>query len=130
MKKLISIFVFLFPALLVFSQGIYNNGAHIVINSGTTVYIDGDANGDYTNASGGLIDIDGRLVLEGDFTNNAANNVFTNVDADGEVVFAGTTQSITSPVANYVNFEKVTIESSSTTTLKAASGMTVMVYLQ
>ncbi|MBN2894108.1 MAG: T9SS type A sorting domain-containing protein [Bacteroidales bacterium] len=123
MKKLLLSLSLLFP-LLSFAQGLYNNGATIVVTTGAYLYVDGDANGNYVNAAGGQIDIDGTMILEGDFTNTSANNVFKNVDADGEVVFAGATQTITSALPNYTNFEKVTINSGSTTSLVAASGMT------
>ena len=39
---------------ILFSQGIYNNGANIIVTNGATVYIDGNANGDYRNE----IDVD------------------------------------------------------------------------
>ena len=72
------------------SQGLYNNGANIVITSGATIYIDGDASGNFVNDGAGLIDIDGDIVVEGNWTNNAANNVFTARDNNGWVRFKGT----------------------------------------
>lgn len=123
MRKTFILFLGLLP-VFAFGQGLYNNGAKIVVETGATVYIDGGSNGNYVNANGGEIDIDGTIVVEGDFTNNAANNVFINTGSDGEVVFAGGTQTITSPIAHYVDFEKVTINSGSSTSLVAASGMT------
>lgn len=122
MKKIVFLTLFILPVFL-FSQGITNNGANIVISGGSYVIVDGGANGNYVNNSG-LIDIDGTMQIEGDFTNNAANNAFTNVNSDGTFIFAGANQTITSPIANFANFEKVTVNSSSTTTLAAASGMT------
>ncbi len=123
MKKFILTLFVILP-FIALSQGLYNNGASIVITSGGYLYIDGGANGNFTNAAG-EVDIDGYMIVEGNFTNNAANNVFTNVDTDGEVRFAGGTQTITSALPNYTNFEKVTINSGSSTTLIAGSGMTV-----
>lgn len=112
-----------------FAQGITNDGATIVITSGTTVSV---TNGGYlnlTNGSDGQIDLDGVLQVDGDFENRAANNVFINTDSDGEVVFAKSgVQTITSNLAdmsNFINFEKVTINSGSDTQLAAGSAMTV-----
>ncbi|MBN2663381.1 MAG: T9SS type A sorting domain-containing protein [Bacteroidales bacterium] len=123
MKKIVLFALCVLPFFL-FSQGIYNNGANIVVSSGSYVIVDGGVNGNYVNANSGLINLDGIMQIEGNFTNNAANNAFSNVDADGTFIFAGTNQTITSPIANFVNFEKVTINPTSTTTLAAASGMT------
>ena len=72
------------------SQGLYNDGANIIVTTGATVFIDGDANGNFRNENGGLIDIDGDIVIEGNWTNNAVNNVFTNRNNDGWVRFRGT----------------------------------------
>ncbi len=122
----LSLFVIL-PSLIL-AQGLINNGAKIVIETGTTVYVDGDANGNFTNASGGELDLNGVLTIEGDFVNNATNNVFRNRDTDGEVIFAGGTQSITtnqSDMSNFIDFEKVTINNGSTTNLTAGSASTI-----
>ena len=74
------------------AQGIRNNGANIVVTTGSWIYVDGDANGGFLNENGGLIDIDGEMIIEGNWTNNAANNVFTNrTPSDGWVRFQGTT---------------------------------------
>lgn len=114
-----------------YAQGLLNNGAKIVITSGTNVYIDGGASGNFTNATNstdGEIDLDGKIIVEGNFTNNSNGNVFINTDTDGEVVFAGTTQNITSSSAdmsNFIDFEKVTINDGSTTNLQAGSAATV-----
>ena len=123
MKK-IFVIVLSFIPLLSFSQGIYNNGANIVITSGSYVIVDGGANSNYVNTNGGLIDIDGTMQIEGNFTNNAVNNAFTNVNSDGTFIFAGTNQTITSPISNFANFEKITINSGSTTSIAVASGVT------
>jgi len=90
-KKAVTISgVFSLLITICFAQGIRNNGANIIVTTGASVYIDGDANGNFLNENGGLIDIDGDIVLEGDWTNNAANNVFTARDNDGWVRFKGT----------------------------------------
>jgi len=83
--------IFILISTLLFSQGIINNGASIVITSSANVYIDGDANGSYTNSGSGEIDSDGKISLEGSWINNGSGDVFVNNDNTGEVVFIGTT---------------------------------------
>lgn len=123
MKNLL-VFIFVLTPFLFFAQGVYNNGANIVISSGSYIIVDGGTNGNYLSENNGLIDIDGIMQIEGNFTNNSVNNAFSNVDSDGEFIFAGTTQNIISPIANFADFEKITINNGSTTTLAAASGLT------
>lgn len=131
MKKL-SFLLVLFAPFFLFGQGLVNNGAQIVVTTGAEIYIDGGTNGNYKNTDG-LIDLNGVISVEGDFTNNSStnNHVFKNVGTDGEVVFAGGTQNITTSQADltdYIDFEKVTINSGSNTTLAsttAPSAMTV-----
>jgi hypothetical protein len=133
MRKIYFLFVLFLP-VLVYSQGVINNGAKIVITSGAELFIDGDAVADYTNSTtggvNGTIDLDGKLRLEGDFVSNSTNatnpNVFINVDTDGEVIFAGASQNISNSTANYfIYFEKVTVNSGSTTNLLAGSAATI-----
>lgn len=95
------------------AQGLYNNGASIVIPSGTYIYIDGDGSGNYLNedaggASDGEIDIDGTIIVEGDWTNNSANNVFINRDNDGTVKLKGTTTQTVGGTGT-TTFENLTI---------------------
>lgn len=75
--------------------GLYNNGARIVVSSGTYLYIDGDNNGDYYNkdagATDGLIKVDGTLIVEGDFISDANTSPIDNPSAAGGTVeFRGT----------------------------------------
>lgn len=89
---------FFITTLPLFSQGLINNGAHITLNNGGAVYIDGGTSGDFINqdAAGpsyGRITIitDGYMYLEGDWTNNSAdptNKVFTTTSL-GEIYFSG-----------------------------------------
>jgi len=129
MKSKIIFLLSMFP-LLVFSQGVTNNGAKIVISSGAYVYVDGGTNGNFvnkTNVSDGSINNDGNLIVEGNFSNNttgASANVFTNINASGKVTFAGANQNI-SNTNNFINFENVKINSGSTTNLLAGSAATI-----
>ncbi len=109
----------------VFAQGVVNNGATIVIESGTHFVI---SNGNYlnqTNTTDGAIDIDGVMYVSGDFTNNATGgNVFINTDTDGEVVFNGSGIQTISGSGNFINFEKVTVKANSDTRLSEGYAMT------
>jgi hypothetical protein len=77
-----------------FSQGLINNGAHIVMNGAAFVNIQG-ATGNYLSQAGGIIDntaVGGTMYFTGDWTNNSANNGFSN---DGTtVVLNGGNQNI------------------------------------
>ena len=91
-----------------YSQGIVNNGAKIVLTTGANVYIDGDANGGYTNAGAGEINSDGNISLEGDWINNGSTNVYTAIDNTGATIFTGTTpQEIGG--THLTNFENLTV---------------------
>ena len=89
--KLFSLLVLNIFSISLFSQGLVNNGANIVVTSGANIYIDGDANGGYTNLNAGLINSDGTISLEGDWTNNGSTDVYTSIDNTGATVFTGTT---------------------------------------
>jgi hypothetical protein len=87
------------PVVLLFSsgltaQGLYNNGAKMVIGSGAYVYLDGTG-GNYLNESSGgdgAIALDGTLALEGNYTNNVAgSDILATTGIDGQVEFLGTT---------------------------------------
>ncbi|MCD6555896.1 MAG: hypothetical protein J7K64_01760, partial [Bacteroidales bacterium] len=131
-KQLLILFSFVFFGTSVFAQGITNKGAVITVSSGTYLVVDN--NGGYFNESDGSnhgqIDLDGIFQIEGDFQNNvtdASQHVFTNVGTDGEVIFAGSgTQHILNATDNaYIDFEKVTVNSGSTTLLDAGSAATM-----
>ncbi|MFH1319391.1 MAG: T9SS type A sorting domain-containing protein [Bacteroidota bacterium] len=94
-----------------FAQGVYNNGGTIVINTGTSIYIDGDDDGDYLNETGisdGKIDINGDMVIEGDWRNNASNTVFINPGIDGTVTMQGITPQYIGGTGT-TSFENLTI---------------------
>lgn len=74
-------------------QGVYNNGARIVIGSGVSVNING-TNGNYrneTNVTDGLIDLSGKLAIAGNLTNNATADVLNTAVAGSTVILSGTT---------------------------------------
>ena len=98
------------------AQGLYNNGATMVVSGGTWVYLDGGANANYRNESmgsnHGSLDIDGSVVLEGDWTNNATSgNVLINRDNDGWVRFVGSTAQNYNGTAD-TRFEYLEIDNS------------------
>ncbi len=112
----VSLIVLIIPwSSVLYSQGIYNNGALVIIQSTATVHIDGDGNGKFTNLTGGgsdgQIDINGTMEVEGAWTNNAANNVFTNVGTDGTVKLVGTTEQEVGG-SNWTDFENLTLDNS------------------
>ena len=75
-----------------FAQGVYNNGAKIVIGTGITVNISG-ISGNYrneTNVSDGSIDLSGTLAIAGNVTNNAVAEVLTTSATGSTVVLSGT----------------------------------------
>ncbi len=74
----------------IFSQGIINNGAHIVLNGATYVYVDNTGN--YLSQNGGIIDntaAGATMYVPGNWTNNSANNGFSN-DGAGVALYGGT----------------------------------------
>lgn len=96
-------------------KGLVNNGCIIKIGSNDVIYIDGDANGDFSNmfANGenGRVDSDGTIILEGDWNNLAYDSVFINTDGNGTVIFKGTTQQ-TLGGSNITDFEHLTVNNS------------------
>lgn len=79
-----------------FAQGIYNNGASIVLTSGSNIYIDGGTSGNYLASGASTIKgsaATGTLILEGGFTNNSANSGFTTPN-NTTVSFVGAGQII------------------------------------
>lgn len=99
MKSLVVI-VFLSVGIIsnrLVAQGVYNNGANIVITSGTDVYVDGDNSGDYFTTSNGEIDVKNtaELFVEGDWTNNnGADNAITTSTTTGWVRFEGNSSAL------------------------------------
>lgn len=93
MKKYHIIPVALLFSSGLFAQGLYNNGAKIVIPAGVTVYVSGSG-GNYrneTNGSNASIALDGTLKLDGNYTNNVAgSDILSTVGAASKVEFSGT----------------------------------------
>ncbi len=88
---------------VIYSQGILNNGAHIVLN-GATYVTTMNATGNYLSQNGGIIDNTApgaTMYIAGDWTNNSANNGFSNDGAS--VALYGGTQYIggTTPTVFY-----------------------------
>ena len=100
------------------AQGVYNNGANIVVSSGTYFVIDGNTGNFRNETSGndGVIDLTGTLKLGGNFTNNvAASDAFGTLASGSEVIFAGTgTQTIGGSSSAVYNFDKLTVNSGAT----------------
>ena len=90
----ITVLLFLLMYECSFAQGLYNNGANIVVTDGSAIYVDGSAinTGNYTSASSGLIKNSGTLGtctmrLTGNWINNASTAGFSN--AGSTVTFLG-----------------------------------------
>ncbi len=132
-KLILTLFAIVSFNFGIFAQGITNDGATIVITSGTTVSVTNG--GGYINltngANHGQIDLDGTLQIEGDFVNEATSvteNVFINTNTDGTVVFTGTAdQHIKNTTANaFIDFENLTVNKASNTVfVDAGSAATV-----
>ena len=124
---LLALIFFILSQSFSFSQGIHNNGASVVVESGAYINI---VNGSYVNSTqssnDGSIDLDGIITLDGNFLNNAASgNVFINTDTDGEVIFAGAGTQTIGGTGDYIDFEKVTVNSGSQTQIPADKAATV-----
>lgn len=117
MKKIFYILFFLLTfSSGSFSQGLFNNGALIVIQTGALVKVDGDANGNYLNTTSttdGRIDINGNMQVDAHWTNNASGggHVFINIGTNGTVSFVGTTQQDVGGTA-WTDFENLTLNNS------------------
>lgn len=121
MKKTLIYMLLLFTSFGLYSQGVYNNGARIVIGSGIYFNIIG-TNGNLlneTNVTDGSIDLAGTLKLEGNYTNNvSASDILSTVANGSDVAFTGTTnQSIGGSTSASFTFDKLTINNSNGVTL-------------
>ncbi len=75
-----------------FSQGLYNNGAKIVVQSGGNIYVNGNYQAESISGNHAEIDLDGDFFLAGNFENNvSAGNGFLRQDLDGTLHIVGAT---------------------------------------
>lgn len=96
----------------ILAQGIYNNGAKIIVTSGAYLNISGAAGGlkNETNVTDGAMVLNGTFQITGNFVNNA-NSDFVDPASAGEVVFNGVTkQNITGSSPQTTNFINVKID--------------------
>ena len=92
--KRILIYMLLITYSELYSQGLYNNGAKIVVSSGAYLNIVGTSGGylNTTNATDGAISLDGTLKVEGNIVNNAAvSDLISTSTPSGKVMLSGTT---------------------------------------
>lgn len=123
-KSIIQITLFVTLMLLgnkSYEQGLLNNGAKIIIESGADLIVDGDVIIQTESGSNGTFSLEGELKLSGDFTNN--NSVAGDVFAvnSGNITFNGsTTQEVNGNaatnfgdmvLANSVEFNSVSQQS-------------------
>lgn len=97
------------------AQGLINNGARIVLNTGSAVVVDG-ATGNYTSQAGGLITNNttgGSIYIGGNWINNAGNAGFSNDGAT--VLLTGAAQSIGGSAST--SFFNLTLQGTNTKTL-------------
>jgi hypothetical protein len=128
MKKLIFTVSFLLSAGAFKAQGLYNNGADIVVSSGTYLVVDGTTGNFLNTTSGndGEVHLTGTLKLGGNFTNNVlASDAFGTLATGSEVIFAGSgTQVIGGTSTATQNFDKITINSGATVQVTADKKVT------
>lgn len=112
-KKQLIVLIALVFSSGIYAQGIYNNGAKIVIGSGTTLFISGNYQNE-TNVSDGSIDLSGTLKLEGNYTNNvAAVDVISSASAGSKLELIGTVaQTIGGTTSATFSFPDLTINNS------------------
>ncbi len=103
------------------AQGIYNNGAFIVMTGPAQIYVDGGTNGDYLSTGIGVITPSATdvITLEGDWTNNAVNTGFTG-DA-GTVVLNDAAQTING--TSSTTFYNLTLLGTGSKTLNVATSV-------
>lgn len=92
MKHVLVILLMSFSNCFLYCQGLYNNGANIVVSGSATLYIEGGTNGDYrSNGASAELDLQNApstLMIEGDINNSTGTGAFTG-DYSGVVEFVG-----------------------------------------
>ncbi|MHC1703189.1 MAG: T9SS type A sorting domain-containing protein [Tenuifilaceae bacterium] len=117
--RLIVVFLLMGTSTVSFSQYLRNEG-RLVLASGGQINVQGNIQNEGT----GEINSSGIITLTGNLTNNGSSNIFTTpLNTNNEVVFAGTSQII-GGTANLFDFQKITINSGSTTQVEAGKGVT------
>jgi len=117
--RLIVVLILMGTPAVSFSQYLRNEGK-LVLASGGQINVQGNIQNEGT----GDINSSGIITLTGNLTNNGSSNIFTTpLNANNEVVFAGTSQII-GGTANLFDFQKITINSGSSTQVEAGKGVT------
>jgi hypothetical protein len=120
MKRFTALASIFLASLMVASAGIYNDGAKIVVTSGTSVVIQGDL---LNNATTGAIDNEGTIKLSGNLTNNSTGfGVFENLNSAGTLEFTGTGAQTISGTGNNLSFETVVVDAASNVTFTNIGG--------
>jgi hypothetical protein len=117
MKKIPYLIISILFSSGLYAQGVYNNGAKIVIGTGATLNISGTG-GNYrneTNVSNGSVDLSGTMKIAGNLTNNViASDVFSSMALGSVVAFSGTTSQTVGGTTTATNsFTNLTINNSS-----------------
>jgi len=96
MKKIPFLIISILFSAGLFAQGVYNNGAKIVIGTGVTLNLSGPGGWyrNVTNVTNGSMDLFGTLKIGGNIINNVATADFLGTTTSGEVMFTGTSLQI------------------------------------
>lgn len=116
MKKYLLVLLVLLVNFTLHGQGLYNNGAKIVVGAGTCLYITGNYQNE-TNVNNGSVDLAGTIKLNGNYINNVSTaDAITTATAGSEVVFNGTgNQQVSGTTSVAAVFPKLTINKASNT---------------
>lgn len=108
-KYIISSIVFLFTSGL-YAQGLINNGAKIVVGTGSYVTVSGQ-NGNLRNETNGSVDLSGTLSLSGNVTNNVSgSDLLGTVTTGGVVVLNGSvSQTLGGTTSTPFTFPNLTV---------------------
>jgi hypothetical protein len=103
------------------AQGLYNNGAKIVVGSGTYLCVNGTGGNvrNETNVSNGAIKLDGTLKVSGNYTNNVtAADILVSPAAGSTVAFIGTaSQTLGGTTTTPFTFDNLTVNNSAGITM-------------
>ena len=94
MKRILIYMLLLITFSELYSQGLYNNGAKIVVSSGAYLNVVGSSGNilNTTNGTNGSVSLDGTIKVEGNITNNAtAADIITSSTPTSSVILSGTT---------------------------------------